>query len=127
MRSKFQTERRMGDAAQGEPVEVPFDETIVRYLWRGERDFLVVSVELRSARKDLLEIESKLKAEGQGQEKASPSPSPSPSTSHEDGSSSRSGDVVESASGSCPQQQEAEQTEDTTEEEGAVFVDATAF
>jgi hypothetical protein len=47
VRSKFQTERRMEDAAQGEPVEVPFDQALVRYLWRGEREFQVLSVQLR--------------------------------------------------------------------------------
>lgn len=54
VRSKFQTSRRMSDASQGEAVEVPFDEALVRYLWRGERDFYVVGVELRASSKAAL-------------------------------------------------------------------------
>ena len=56
MRSKFQTSRRMTDATQGEVVEVPFDEALVRYYWRGERVFEVVGVELR-AKSKLAEME----------------------------------------------------------------------
>lgn len=56
VRSKFQTSRRMTDATQGEVVEVPFDEALVRYYWRGERVFEVVGVELR-AKSKLAEME----------------------------------------------------------------------
>lgn len=54
MRSKFQTSRRMSNATQGEPVEVPFDETIVKYYWVEERVFDVVEIEMRQKNKGLL-------------------------------------------------------------------------
>jgi hypothetical protein len=60
VRSKFQTSRRMNDATQGEAVSVPFDETIVQYLWVGQRDFEIVGVELKSRCKTLLLEQEKL-------------------------------------------------------------------
>lgn len=58
VRSLFQTNRRMNDTAQGEVVEVPFDETIVSYRWLSERKFEIVQVELRSKSQSvLLEME----------------------------------------------------------------------
>ena len=45
VRSKFQTKRRMQDAAQNIPVDVPFDNAIVRYLWKEERVMEVVEAE----------------------------------------------------------------------------------
>ncbi len=46
VRSKFQTKRRMKDAEHGTPVDVPFDETIVKYLWTDVRTLEIISVEL---------------------------------------------------------------------------------
>lgn len=45
VRSKFQTKRRIEDATSNIPVDVPFDNTIVRYLWLEERVMEVVNVE----------------------------------------------------------------------------------
>lgn len=44
----------MSNATQGEPVEVPFDETIVKYYWVEERVFDVVEIEMRQKNKGLL-------------------------------------------------------------------------
>lgn len=44
VRSKFQTKRRMEDASANIPVDVPFDNTIVRYLWLEERHMEVCDV-----------------------------------------------------------------------------------
>lgn len=44
VRSKFQTKRRMEDASSNIPVDVPFDNTIVRYLWLEERHMEVTDV-----------------------------------------------------------------------------------
>ena len=44
VRSKFQTKRRMEDATVNIPVDVPFDNAIVRYLWKEERIFEVIDV-----------------------------------------------------------------------------------
>lgn len=44
VRSKFQTKRRMKDATMEIPVEVPFDNTIVKYLWKEERVFEVTDI-----------------------------------------------------------------------------------
>ncbi len=44
VRSKFQTKRRMKDASMEIPVEVPFDNTIVKYLWKEERVFEVTDI-----------------------------------------------------------------------------------
>ena len=46
VRSKFQTERRMRDAARGIFVEVPFDNATVKYLWLGERELKIAEVSL---------------------------------------------------------------------------------
>jgi hypothetical protein len=67
VRSKFQTSRRMSDASQGEVVEVPFDETVVRYYWRSERVFEVVEVELRAKTRAARELQLLgLAQEGEG-------------------------------------------------------------
>jgi hypothetical protein len=44
VRSKFQTKRRMEDAKRGNVVEVPFDETIVKFLWKEDRLLEVLDV-----------------------------------------------------------------------------------
>jgi hypothetical protein len=68
VRSKFQTSRRMSDASQGEVVEVPFDETVVRYYWRSERVFEVVEVELRAKSRAAKELQLLgLAAEGEAE------------------------------------------------------------
>jgi len=46
VRSKFQTERRMRDAARGIAVEVPFDNALVKYLWVSERELRVEEITL---------------------------------------------------------------------------------
>lgn len=46
VRSKFQTKRCITDSNDaGHHVEVPFDETMVKYLWLGEREFEVFEIE----------------------------------------------------------------------------------
>jgi hypothetical protein len=49
VRSEFQTKRRMKDASQGVSVEVPFDETLVRYFWQEERTMLITEIVLASS------------------------------------------------------------------------------
>ena len=63
VRSKFQTSRRMSDASQGEVVEVPFDETVVRYNWIEEREFDIIDIELVGANKYLVEEAQQLGGE----------------------------------------------------------------
>jgi hypothetical protein len=46
VRSKFQTKRRIEDSAKGLCVEVPFDEAMVRFLWKDERLLEIVEVVL---------------------------------------------------------------------------------
>ena len=46
VRSKFQTKRRIEDCRRGVLVEVPFDCTIVKFLWREERVLEVMEVVL---------------------------------------------------------------------------------
>lgn len=53
VRSKFQTKRRILDASNNVTVDVPFDSTIVRYLWKEERLLEVVDVMLKT---DLVEL-----------------------------------------------------------------------
>ena len=48
VRSKFQTKRRIADASNGVTVDVPFDETIVRYFWIEDRTIEVERVLLAS-------------------------------------------------------------------------------
>eukprot|EP00606_Chrysophyceae_sp_TOSAG23-5_P001063 GSChrysophyteH2.ASY1.ANO1.916.1 assembled CDS len=56
VRSKFQTKKGMADASKDVPVpvDVPFDETTVYYLWKDLRSFEVVDVKLTrdTAKKD---------------------------------------------------------------------------
>ena len=52
MRSKFQTERRMRDAARGIAVEVPFDNALVKYLWVSERELRVEEISFLEPVKD---------------------------------------------------------------------------
>ena len=56
VRSKFQTKRRIQDATANIPVDVPFDNAIVRYLWKEERVMEVVDV-TRSSRGTQLEVQ----------------------------------------------------------------------
>jgi len=49
VRSEFQTKRRMKDASQGVSVEVPFDQTLVRYFWQEERTMLITEIVLASS------------------------------------------------------------------------------
>eukprot|EP00597_Dinobryon_sp_UTEXLB2267_P009133 CAMPEP_0170094692 /NCGR_PEP_ID=MMETSP0019_2-20121128/27436_1 /TAXON_ID=98059 /ORGANISM="Dinobryon sp., Strain UTEXLB2267" /LENGTH=196 /DNA_ID=CAMNT_0010316129 /DNA_START=383 /DNA_END=969 /DNA_ORIENTATION=+ len=46
VRSKFQTNKRMQESAAGQPVEVVFDETVVKYLWMDDRIFHITDIEL---------------------------------------------------------------------------------
>lgn len=46
VRSKFQTKKQMEFSSKGMPVEVLFDETIVRYNWVEERKFEVIDITL---------------------------------------------------------------------------------
>ena len=46
VRSKFQTKRRIEDCKRGVLVEVPFDATIVKFLWREERMLEVMEIVL---------------------------------------------------------------------------------
>ena len=48
VRSKFQTKKGVADASKDVPVpvDVPFDETTVYYLWKDLRSFEVVDVKL---------------------------------------------------------------------------------
>lgn len=48
VRSKFQTKRRIADASNGVTVDVPFDQTIVRYFWIEDRTMEVERVLLAS-------------------------------------------------------------------------------
>lgn len=48
IRSTFQTNKRMYESTQGLPVEVPFDEMMVKYFWREGRSLEVVGIELAS-------------------------------------------------------------------------------
>ena len=63
VRSKFQTTKRMQESASGQPVEVSFDETVVKYHWLQERVFQVVEIELaavsptRLLEKEMLQLE----------------------------------------------------------------------
>jgi hypothetical protein len=51
VRSKFQTKRRKADAQRATPVEVPFDEAFVKYLWMDDRVLKIVDVSLTSTEK----------------------------------------------------------------------------
>ena len=44
VRSKFQTNKRIDGCAKGMPVEVLFDETLVRYNWIEERKFDIINI-----------------------------------------------------------------------------------
>lgn len=44
VRSKFQTQRRIKDASHDIPVDVPFDDATVYFLWKDVRTFEVVDV-----------------------------------------------------------------------------------
>ena len=44
VRSKFQTRKRQQDSARGQECEVPFDNLLVRFLWREERVFEITQV-----------------------------------------------------------------------------------
>ena len=46
VRSKFQTKRRLEDCKRGVLVEVPFDCTMVKFMWREERVLEVMEVTL---------------------------------------------------------------------------------
>ena len=46
VRSKFQTKRRQEDCRRGVPVEVPFDDALVKFLWKDERVLEVFSIEI---------------------------------------------------------------------------------
>ena len=46
VRSKFQTKKRINDSDNGILVEIPFDETIVKFLWKSERIMEVIEVVL---------------------------------------------------------------------------------
>jgi hypothetical protein len=48
VRSKFQTKKQMEYSAQGFPVEVLFDDTVVRYNWVEERKFEIIEIILAS-------------------------------------------------------------------------------
>ena len=61
VRSKFQTDRRISETSQGVLVEVPFDETMVKYLWVSERVFDIVDIEMRAKNKTVL-IENEILA-----------------------------------------------------------------
>ena len=52
----------MSDTSQGDCVEVPFDECIVKYLWVSERVFEIVDVELKCKNKYVLIEQEKLAA-----------------------------------------------------------------
>lgn len=53
VRSKFQTKRRMQDAQGGAAVPVPFDEALVKFLWKEERSLEICEVLLaKDALKD---------------------------------------------------------------------------
>lgn len=54
VRSKFQTAKQMEFTAKGLPVNVLFDETIVKYFWRSEREFEVVDIVLVSEDRELV-------------------------------------------------------------------------
>lgn len=63
VRSKFQTERRMRDAARGITVEVPFDNALVKYLWTSERELRIEDISLSAPSKvvdDVAEADSEL-------------------------------------------------------------------
>jgi hypothetical protein len=63
VRSKFQTARRIKNSTQdGILVEVPFDETVVKYNWLEERVFDVIDVELVTENKYIAEEAEKLLA-----------------------------------------------------------------
>ena len=44
VRSKFQTKKRQQDSARGQECEVPFDNLLVRFLWKEERLFEITQV-----------------------------------------------------------------------------------
>jgi hypothetical protein len=44
VRSKFQTKKRIQDCNYGQEVEVPFDNLLVRFLWKDERLFEITQV-----------------------------------------------------------------------------------
>ena len=46
VRSSFQTKRRQEDAQKGIHVQVPFDETIVKYFWLEDRKMEVQEIVL---------------------------------------------------------------------------------
>ena len=48
VRSKFQTKRRMQDATEDFPTDVPFDNATIFYLWQDLRTFHVTDVKLTS-------------------------------------------------------------------------------
>jgi|MDTB01.3.fsa_nt_gb tRNA (Thr-GGU) A37 N-methylase len=62
VRSKFQTKRRIQDATLNIPVDVPFDNAVVRYLWKEERVMEVVDV-TRSTQGTQLEESAPFKQE----------------------------------------------------------------
>ena len=55
VRSKFQTKRRQEDAKKGILVEVPFDNTIVKFFWKDERVLLVTEI-VRTTDETLVEF-----------------------------------------------------------------------
>ena len=63
VRSKFQTKRRIEDAAKGQVVEVPFDEAVVRFFWIESRTLEIQDVVYRSeaiTELEKLEVENQL-------------------------------------------------------------------
>jgi epoxyqueuosine reductase QueG len=68
VRSKFQTKRRLEDAKKGIFVEVPFDNTTVKFFWKDERVLEVVDIvrttddEQRKLIEDLQREEQRLAA-----------------------------------------------------------------
>ena len=46
VRSKFQTKRRIEDCKRGVLVEVPFDCTTIKFLWREERILEIMEITL---------------------------------------------------------------------------------
>lgn len=61
VRSKFQTHKQMEFSSKGIPVEVLFDETIVKYNWVEERKFHIVNIILvkedRSRAEELMKLQ----------------------------------------------------------------------